>query len=487
MQQGKRSIKIGYGAAEAGVAAVELMIQLYVLKFYISYARLDPALAGIALALAVVWDALTDPLMGAISDRASFRAGRRRPFIMAGAVLLAFVFPLLFLPPVDAGQLLKFCYLLGSFILVNTSLTVLSIPHAALGGEISPDPSERTALYASRLFSGNIGLLAGTLIPGALLAAGYDGAYLGAAALISVLVLASAAISFFITRGFDSGSFYGSTPAQNSRLGEASGHAGAATGEEKKAGFATLLKLVSPQELLRQWSSVLSNRIFIPVLLAFFIATFGRTLNSSIALYYYEYYLDLTEEVVVLNILVPFVISISISIPVWVIISRRFGKKIPAFISVSLLGAVGSIVYPFFPTGDLTGPVMMALGGGFLVASVVLLDAIVADILDYDQLKTGLRREGLYFGFWRMSAKIARALSLAMSGFVLAGIGFEPALTEQPDEVSFRLALLFGPGVGLLFIAGALIFLLTPWNPARHAQVRGLLVRRHSRPLAPGP
>ena len=122
---------------------------------------------------------------------------------------------------------------------------------------------------------------------------------------------------------------------------------------------------------------------------------------------------------------------------------------------------------------------VIAIVGGVLTGSVVMLDALVADIVDYDELETGEHREGLYFGFWKMAAKAARALAVAGTGVILQRIGFVPNQEQSPD-VMWNLGLLFGPGVGVFFVFGALIFAMIPYSDEEHKQVQQQLLERKS-------
>ncbi|HSG17462.1 MAG TPA: MFS transporter, partial [Anaerolineae bacterium] len=137
------------------------------------------------------------------------------------------------------------------------------------------------------------------------------------------------------------------------------------------------------------------------------------------------------------------------SLPGWIWAARRYGKKAAGVTGVCGLGASTAVVYPLFPVGDLGAPLIYSLVGGVLAGAIVLLDALVADTIDYDRLKTGLDREGLYFGVWRMGTKLARALGLGLNGVVLWAIGFAEGTTVQAPETGWRLALLFGPLVGI--------------------------------------
>jgi GPH family glycoside/pentoside/hexuronide:cation symporter len=179
---------------------------------------------------------------------------------------------------------------------------------------------------------------------------------------------------------------------------------------------------------------------------------------------------------------------IAASIVGWILISRRTGKKMPAFWGILLLGIGTCIGYPLFPPGQILPVVFAGIIGGILVGSVFLLDATVADIVDYDELKTREHREGVYFGFWRMGSKLARALGLALSGLLLDWTGFDPKAAEQSSETSFGLALIFGPGVGVFFIIAALIYLAMPLTKEKiqivSRRLRQREQRAHVSPLA---
>jgi Na+/melibiose symporter-like transporter len=412
----------GYGAAEAGIAAAEVVLQLYLLNFYIGRG-LNPFLAGLALALAVAVDALLDPLAGRISDRARFAMGRRRPFMLAGAVLLAFGFPALFYPPLALSEWALFGYLFLLYLFVSFGMTVLSVPHSAFAGELVPEPEQRTALFGFRLLFNCVGLLLG------ILSGGTSGAlnHTTGSFLVAGVVVLSTLATVVATRGLDRPAVL-STGAQQTPL-------------------------------LTGFFSALRNRSFVPLLAAFFIASVGRTINSSLALYYYEYRLRLSTMEITAIILGLFVLVVSLSIIAWVLLARRFGKKAPAFAGILGLAIMTAIGYPLFPPGKLAGPIAAAVIGGFFVASIILFESLVADIAEEDSKSRGEPREGVYFGFWKMAVKIARALGLALSGWALGAIGFSTTKAATDPHIGFMVAMIFGPGVAVFFFAAAVIFL----------------------------
>ena len=139
--------KAGYGIAEIGMSAVELALQVYLLELYI-LAGLAPFWAGLALAIAVLWDAISDPLMGSISDRTSRNArfGNRIPYMIAGSILLGVSFYMLFSPSSGGGHATLFGQLLFWYLLVNTAMTLLGVPHLALVNDIGRKESARFCL-----------------------------------------------------------------------------------------------------------------------------------------------------------------------------------------------------------------------------------------------------------------------------------------------------------------------------------------------------
>ena len=177
--------------------------------------------------------------------------------------------------------------------------------------------------------------------------------------------------------------------------------------------------LTEKQNLFKGLVVAAQNKPFVFILIAFFLATIGRTLNSSIALYYYEDFLGLTMKQVTVNILGVFIVVISFSIIFWVKISERFGKRIPGFWGILTLGIGTMFAYPLFEKFSLTGPLIAAVIGGFLVGSIVLFETLVADVVDFDELKTGKKREGIYLGLFKMVSKASRAVGLAISGYAL--------------------------------------------------------------------
>ncbi|MEZ4647273.1 MAG: MFS transporter [Candidatus Eisenbacteria bacterium] len=455
--------KAGYGSAELGLVAVEVLVQVYLLKFYNVVVGLPSALAGLALSVAILWDAITDPVMGGVSDRTRTPWGKRRPYFIPGALGACVFFVALFHPPVFRSDGFAFVYLLIGFMSLNTSLTVISVPHVSLAGEMAFDRDQRTALFGFRRLFATLGLVVGTVLPALVLRSlgGEETADNIArsrsltALLLCAPILLTALWAFVATRGRDEST------------------------HESGAKFGDIVRDLG--RLFVSQKDVWTNKVFFPLLLSAIIAGAARTLNGSIALYYYQFRIQLHEDVIVLAVLLPFFLSLLASIPLWVWISRRVGKKWPAFWGVLGLALLTMFTYPFFPPGSVVGPICIAIVGGFCAGSVVIIDSLIADAVDYDEFRTGRDREGLYFGVWKLGTKMARALGLAFAGVFLQLIGFDEGRMTQDPEVGWRLALLFGPAVGVFFALAAIVFACFPLTDKTHRRIQRILERRRQR------
>jgi Na+/melibiose symporter-like transporter len=419
-----RARVVGYGAAELGVSGSEVMLRVSLLIFYTQTVGIRPDLASYAIAFGVLWDAIIDPIMGRISDHANIKGQKRRPFFLPGAIGLAFFLFLVFNVPDMDTQASKFFYLLLTYLGTNTFLTILSLPHIAFAGDISRQPEVRMKLFGCRLIFANIGLILGTVIPA--LAAMSASTFLHpdatASRVMAVVTLIGVTITLLSTSNLDKASL-----SRTSR-----GH--------------------SLKSYFKELSRVLRNRSFSWLLVAYMTATIGLTLNSSLALYYYKYYLQL-DDVTVRGILAFFMIVFCFAIPFWIWAARFVSMHVLVIVNVMMLGLMTIIGYPLFPPGGSTWPLIAGLFGGIFVGSVVLMDVAVAELADGDNSDPNAESNlGVYFGFWKMGSKFSRAIALILTGHALQWIGF--TVGHPPNEsTSFRLALLFGPGVGLFLLA----------------------------------
>ncbi|MFP4283883.1 MAG: MFS transporter [Opitutales bacterium] len=454
-----RLARSGYGVADLGISGALLLTQLYLFELYTRVVGLSPVLVGTAVALAIAWDAVSDPIMGIICDRTRTRLGRFIPYLIAGAVVLPIALFALFSPPA-MSEPIGFAYLLITYLAFNTAITILGVPHLALAGALTQESEVRTELYGWRLIFGTVGLLLGVGAP------------------------------LIVGQGF------GFDPATEEGLGRTRSGAGILIGLATALSVGLTLaatwrygrstEALSPftwGALRETVHSVFRNPLFRVLFFAFFLVSLGRAMNGIIALPYYKYSLLLPEADVQKWVLGLFALCIAGSVPLWLKLSARYGKKWPGFTGMLTLGVMTTIAYPLFPEKQLWGPLIAALIGGIAVGAIILFESMVTDVADEDRLESGEAREGIYFGFWRMGQKLSSSVGVLLTGFILELIGYEEGVGTQPEHVERGLAWLFGPGVGVFFIAGACFVALSPLNKRRQDAIQEA-IHKQSQPPA---
>lgn len=420
----KAYIYPSYGVANLGKVAVEVTLQLYLFDFYTRILGLSPLLAGTAFAIAIFWDALSDIVISA----ALFSARKRNiPYsiiLFCGSIVLAASTVALFSPFSESSETYLFLHLLITYVLLNTGMTLLDLPHTSLSAELSHRANERNKLLASRLGFGILGLAMGSALPGIFLAEKTDTAALVASrtqaswALALCVLITAALTTLFIRK------------------------------RESETGNEAPKRIPSLQEV----KSVFQNKPFAKILIAGIIAAIGRTVNAALALMYYRFVLKLSEASVTQIVLPIFTLSIVLSIPLWIYLSKSIGKQRPAYIAVSALGIMGIIAYPLLPEGLLWPVIGISILGGVLSSAVFLVDSMITDIIDVDEADTGERKESLYFAVWKSGQKVARAIAFVGVGIGLQVIGLDMEKESVSQAIEWGIILLFGIGVGLCFL-----------------------------------
>jgi GPH family glycoside/pentoside/hexuronide:cation symporter len=449
--------KIAYAMPAFFLAVVGIPVYVYIPKFYTDVVGIDIAVLGYLLFSVRIFDAVTDPAIGQISDRTHSRFGRRRPYIAAGSVLVAAAMYALFHPPQGTTAMSTIWF--GVFIYVLfLSWTAVVVPYESLGPEMTFDYNERTNLFGLR----DGFLIAGTLAAASSPAAvqwlfGLDGdaggeraKFFWLAVIYGPLVIISCwwcAISI----------------------------------KERRAG-----KKLEKEGLRRSLSQVGRNRPFMILLAAYTISAVGNNLPATLILYYVEYVLQ--SPMADMFLLLYFVTGI-LFLPGWIVIARHTGKKkawlasmavnTGAFIGVFFLGPGDAAIY---------GVLVFISGIGF-GATLAIPSAIQADVIDYDELLTGERREGQYIGLWSIAKKMAAAVGIGVGLPILGLAGYVPN-AEQPESVVTALKTLYALVPSLCNVAAFFIALAYPISGDIHREIRQAIDQRNngkpfSNPLQP--
>jgi len=409
--------KLGYGVGDISQTTGFTIVSFFFLFFLTDVVGIDPWLAGYVLLFGKVWDAITDPAMGIISDRTESNFGRRRTYMFWGSIPYAVTFILLWIKPSFVTGGLEFFYYTGIFLLHSTSLTVAIVPYNALSAELTQDYQERTSLYSYRMvFSILFGLVAAALPP--LVKDSQPDRMTGYFLMgltFSVLILIPMIVTVLSTRE----------------------------------------KFKAPPKRIRSFKGTVKtlweNKAFRIAALVFLLSWMVLDVVAASMEYYVTYVVQLKP--LLPAILATLFVSSALCLPLIVWLSNHFGKPMTYIITMSFWMMVLLIL--FFIPGKSTAPLFtVALLSGVGVAAIhVIPMALAADVVEVDEQITGERREGIYFGILTFTRKVATGLGLFMLGNMLSFSGYV-ANSVQPDSAltAIRAAVSFGP-IMLLIVA----------------------------------
>jgi GPH family glycoside/pentoside/hexuronide:cation symporter len=430
--------KLFYGIGDLGNALVNSAVQFFLMKFYTDAALIVPALAGNALLVGKIWDAVNDPLFGWITDRTHSRFGKRRVFMIFGAVPLGISIALLwFVPPME--RIWTFLWIAVTFILFDTLWTLTNVPYYALTSELTDDYHERSSLTTYRM---------AMAVP----------AYLVGAALTPAI----AGLFALQRTGYAwIGIGYGSLCAAALLISSA--------GIRERKGKVSTSSEASP---LKSFASAIKNRAFVWLCGTYFIINISFAFIKVLMAYYIEYQLLMKAETsLVMGLML---ICVTVSLPFWQWISRKIDKG-PAYAFGMLVGGAAVVLTFFLPHQPTPLIYVIAILAGFgFSAQWIFPWSMVADVSDYDRVETGQQRSGVYYGIWGLATKISEALALAAVGWILTGFGYVPNVEQTPNAL-LGIRLFFGLVPALcIFVALPLLFKF-PITRASHAAVRARL------------
>jgi GPH family glycoside/pentoside/hexuronide:cation symporter len=433
---------VDYSLPTFGEGFMFILVNIYLLKFATDVLLIPAATMGTLLVASRLWDALADPAIGFLTDRTRSRLGRRRPWILASALPLGVSFAMLWAPPgsLDSGALVAwtgvalFCF--------YTAVAMLEVAHAALGAELTDAYHERTRVFGVRRVVWGLGTLCAV---GALAAFGGlpEPRRTGLAVGLAGGAVASASILWMVSRVRERPEF-----------------------RDRGA-----------DHPFRAFRDVWRNPHARVLLLVFVIQQLGIASLMTIMPYLSEYVLE-TPGWTFAYIGALFVAAI-VGVPVWIRLKPRGGKKGGLILAMAVIGfAIATI--QFAEPGAVGLVIAVAALGGFASAGTdVLFPSIQADVIDWDELQTGERKEGAYFAAWAFSAKAAGALGAALVAFALPAVGFVPNAV-QTAEARQAIQLLAALGPAVFYALGILLFLGFRLGEGEHARIQLELAKRRS-------
>jgi GPH family glycoside/pentoside/hexuronide:cation symporter len=406
----------GFGAFVNNTLAYAIGNMLIVLNLGLG---MSPALVGLLGALPRLTDAITDPLMGYISDNTKTRWGRRRPYIFVGAIAVAIVFAVLWQLPEGKSENWYFTYfLIGSFLFF-LAYTVYATPWVALGYELTPDYHERTRLMGTQNFIGSIAYMISPYFLAIMYLPVFGDVVTGAGYL--ALVIAGVVISL------------GVLPAIFLR--ERFKDVAEAEGEPKKGGIGAVV-----MDFLRGFGKTLSFTPFLKLCIATFLVFNGFILIAAFQPYVIIYYVMQGDQeagsIFFGHAGLLQGISALVAISIVTFIATKIGKRRAFYVSTGI-SIVGYMLKWFVYTPEnpwlvLVPAPLMAFG---LAGLFTLMGSMICDVVDADELNTHERREGMYGSIFWWVVKLGQSVAIFGGGLLLVWTGFDVELgTNQAPE-----------------------------------------------------
>ncbi len=443
-------LKAGYALGDHATNIQLATISLFYLYFLSEVVGLAPSLAGLVLLAGRGVDAVTDPWMGRLSDRTTWRRGRRRPYFLIAAIPFGITFTWLWTPSGLSGDTARFAFYLFAYLANTVCSTMLAVPYMALLPELALGYHERTSMNTFRM----VGVVAAILLAATGMPwlverfGGGASGWAGAGLLLGVWV----AVPWFVVHAV---SF--ERPALRTRTANGS-HTPVEDGF-----FASFRRLLAHRSYRLLAALFVTARIAVDVV-------------GAMLIFYFSYWVGRPEDFSLAMALM--LGGVVVSLPVWMHLARTRDKR-----TVFIAGALwwsAMLLGIFFYQPDQPRYVVLIFAGlsgiGYGVADLIPW-SMLGDVIDEDQLEGGERRDGLYAGTFTFLRKLGGALGVALAGLALDAAGFARGGGEQPESALLAIRVLAGV-VPILFLWIACgIALRYPLGRARHAEIQAGLQR----------
>lgn len=435
---------IAYGAPAMGAGYMYLLLSLYMMKFATDVLLIAPAVMGVIYSMSRIWDAVSDPLVGYLSDRTTTRLGRRRTWILASSVPISASFYMVFAPPTSLDPEGLIIWTAVAVIGFYSAMTLFFVPHLSLGAELSNDYHERSRMFGTRhaayIIGSILSLVSLYFLINEELTEGGDVRALAADMGVLAVVIMFALVIFAVVRLRERPEFQG-------RL---------------NAGPVKAFKDV--------WENPHARLLLVVT----FIEQVGSSAIAALTLYVTHYIVGAPAWAPI--IIFAYMLPSSASVPMWIPLSRRYGKIRVWMGGMLLTGASfgGMFLLPFLDelSMRLTWIIIMAFFAGLANGcGGTMGPSVQGDVIDYDEYLTGERKEGAYFAAWNFVQKSALGLMLLLTGFVLEFSGFVPNV-EQTMEVKISMVTLYGLFPLVCYAIGAALFSRFKLDEAAYEEIR---------------
>lgn len=428
-----RSYKIVWGIASLGTSLISGIFGALLPIFYQDYLGLSARWIAVASLVYALWNAINDPLFGYITDNTRSKHGRRIPYMRFTAPFLALTFILVWFAPAQAGQSAIFWWMLVSMLLYDTCYTIIGLVYSALLPEITESDNERNDLQISASLFGLLGMLLGFIIPDLFRPkAGGDPSFVPLQIAMVVVGVVGALMIIATTLKV-----------------------------KERPEFTQVDKPISLRDSLK---FTFSSKSFLVLVAANFMSILMSSLVTGSVFYLADYVVKMNTMILLACIFIPLIIGV----PLTKLFTKRFGV-VGGNQVLLLIAAAGLLSMMVLPNALI--PVCLALAGFGLSGPQTLTNVLFAQVADEDETRSGVRREGSFFGVNALITKPAQSLAIALSPFILEATNFVTReqnqgqiYLNQPESALTGIKIITGLVPGIAMLIGAIILI---WYPLR--------------------
>ncbi len=441
--------KVVWGIAALGTALISGIYAALLPIFYQDYLGLAAKWITLAATIYAVWNAINDPLFGYITDNTRSRHGRRIPYMRYTAPFLAVTFVLVWFAPAGSNQTALFWWMLVSMLLYDTCYTIIGLVYSALLPEVSESDAERNGLQISSSLLGLVGTLLGFLIPDLFRPkAGASPSFLPLQTAMIVVGIVGMLLIIATTLKV-----------------------------KERPEFTKVDKPLPLKDALR---FTFSSKSFLILVSENFMVILMQALVMGAVYYLADYVLKWPAIQLLVFLFVPLIIGVPLTSP----IRQKLGV-VKAQQLLLVVAGIGLVLMAILPTALI--PVCIALAGFGLSGPQTLNNVLFAQVADEDEVRTGVRREGAFFGVNALLTKPAQSVALALSPFILEATKFVTreanggqVFLNQPGSALFGIKVIGGLVPGVAMLLAALILVFYPLRGQYLAKVQATVLQMHA-------
>jgi glycoside/pentoside/hexuronide:cation symporter, GPH family len=444
-----RKTKFIYGFGDLGFSLTSTILAAYFAIFLTDVVGLTPATAAAAIFIGRSWDYINDPLIGHISDRTRTRWGRRRPFLLFGALPFALAFTLLWVRPPWESPVALAAYYAVAYLVFDAAATFVYMPYFALTPELTNDYDERTSLTSYRMFFSILGSLIAFIVP-VMIVRSIQPENVSRFLLMGIVFAVVSAVPLLAV-------FFGT---------------------KERPEF-----MVQEQPKLKEsLRAAFKNRPFVFGAIIFLITWVSMDILQTTLLYFVKYIVQREAESDIIMAVI--FVTAMFALPFWNWVSQRFSKRWAYIFGVAFWAVVQMMLITLNQASPLPLILFMCLLAGIGVgAAHVLPWAIIPDAIEWDEWQTGERHEGTFYSLITLAQKVASSIAVPLALLVLDATGYIPNAAQQPESAVWGIRIVIGPIPAILLTAGIIFAIKYPLNRKQFSSLVSDLEQRRAAQL----